>query len=90
MGVFFHFAFCTFYFLFSICRACLAAIRDTRAWTPMRKMALGVAAGKPASADLPYTDGVLVEDSQFDNAFPYLRTPIPGSPNGKNGESPNM
>ena len=47
-------------------------------------------AGKPASANLPYTDGVLVEDSQFDNAFPYLRTPIPGSPNGKNGESPNM
>jgi hypothetical protein len=37
-------------------------------------------AGKPASADLPYTDGVLIEDSQFDNAFPYLRTPIPGGP----------
>ena len=42
-------------------------------------------AGKPASAALPYTDGVLVEDSLFDNAFPYLRHPIPGSPNGKNG-----
>jgi hypothetical protein len=41
--------------------------------------------GKPASADLPYTDGVLVEDSQFDNAFPYLTTPLPGSPNGSNG-----
>ncbi len=37
-------------------------------------------ATKPASANLPYTDGVLVEDSQFDNAFPYLRTPIPGGP----------
>jgi Domain of unknown function (DUF4331) len=36
--------------------------------------------GKPTSANLPYTDGVLVEDSQFDNAFPYLRTPIPGGP----------
>jgi Domain of unknown function (DUF4331) len=46
-------------------------------------------AGKPASANLPYTDGVLVEDSQFDNAFPYLRHPIPGSPNGKNGEPAN-
>jgi hypothetical protein len=46
--------------------------------------------GKPASANLPYTDGVLVEDSQFDNAFPYLRTPIPGSPNGKNGEPANQ
>ncbi len=42
-------------------------------------------AGKPPSASLPYTDGVLVEDSQFDNAFPYLRTPLPGSPNGANG-----
>jgi hypothetical protein len=42
-------------------------------------------AGKPASADLPYTDGVLVEDSQFDNAFPFLNTPLPGSPNGANG-----
>ena len=42
-------------------------------------------AGKPASADLPYTDGVLVEDSQFDATFPYLTTPLPGSPNGANG-----
>lgn len=41
--------------------------------------------GKPASASLPYTDGALVEDSQFDNAFPYLTTPLPGSPNGENG-----
>lgn len=46
-------------------------------------------AGKPASADLPYTDGVLVEDSQFDNAFPYLTAPLPGSPNGSNGLPPN-
>ncbi len=46
-------------------------------------------AGKPASAALPYTDGVLVEDSQFDNAFPYLRTPLPGSPNGANGQPAN-
>ncbi len=30
-------------------------------------------------------DGVLVEDSQFDNAFPYLTTPLAGSPNGSNG-----
>jgi hypothetical protein len=46
--------------------------------------------GKPASANLPYTDGVLVDDSQFDNAFPYLRHPIPGSPNGNNGEPANQ
>jgi hypothetical protein len=45
--------------------------------------------GKPASADLPYTDGVLVNDSLFDAAFPYLRTPVPGSPNGANGIAPN-
>ena len=45
--------------------------------------------GKPASANLPYTDGVLVEDSQFDGAFPYLRTPLPGSPNGANGVPAN-
>jgi len=46
--------------------------------------------GKPASASLPYTDGVLVEDSQFDNHFPFLTTPIPGSPNGKNGIDANQ
>jgi len=45
--------------------------------------------GKPASASLPYTDGVLVEDSQFDDHFPFLMPPIPGSPNGKNGIDPN-
>ena len=45
--------------------------------------------GKPASASLPYTDGALVEDSQFDAAFPYLTTPLPGSPNGENGLPPN-
>jgi Domain of unknown function (DUF4331) len=28
----------------------------------------------------PLTDGASVDDSFFDNAFPYLKTPIPGSP----------
>ncbi len=45
--------------------------------------------GKPASANLPYTDGAIVTDAEFDNAFPYLRTPLPGSPNGANGLPPN-
>lgn len=53
------------------------------------RVAMGVllppGTGKPASASLPYTDGVLVEASQFDNAFPYLTTPLAGSPNGSNG-----
>jgi hypothetical protein len=30
---------------------------------------------------LPYTDGALQSAEQFDDAFPYLTTPIPGSPN---------
>ncbi len=47
-------------------------------------------AGKPASASLPYTDGVLVDATQFDFGFPFLRPPLPGSPNGANGQPPNM
>ena len=46
-------------------------------------------AGKPASASLPYTDGVLVEAVQFDDKFPFLMPPLPGSPNGKNGIDAN-
>lgn len=37
------------------------------------------------SGTLPYTDGVLQDQSQFDATFPYLRDPLPGSPNGPNG-----
>ena len=33
------------------------------------------------SNDLPYTDGAIVSASEFRNTFPYLNTPIPGSPN---------
>ena len=32
------------------------------------------------SRDLPFTDGALVDASMFDETFPYLRTPLPGSP----------
>jgi len=35
-----------------------------------------------ASGGLPFTDGAVVDASFFDAAFPYLKTPIPGSPNG--------
>ena len=41
------------------------------------------------SGQLPYTDGALVDASQFDMAFPYLKTPLPGSPNGLNGVPAN-
>ncbi|MFL6193716.1 MAG: DUF4331 domain-containing protein [Thermoanaerobaculia bacterium] len=37
------------------------------------------------SGTLPYTDGVLQDPSQFDSTFPYLKAPLPGSPNGANG-----
>ena len=39
--------------------------------------------GTPAQAptgNSAYTDGALVDDSFFDASFPYLRTPLPGSP----------
>jgi hypothetical protein len=39
--------------------------------------------GKPAQAPsggLDFTDGAIVNDSFFDNKFPYLKTPIAGSP----------
>ncbi len=32
------------------------------------------------AGQLPYTDGAYVDATHFDGAFPYLRTPIPGSP----------
>jgi hypothetical protein len=32
-----------------------------------------------------YTDGALQDVTQFDAGFPYLKTPIAGSPNGANG-----
>jgi hypothetical protein len=51
---------------------------------------LAPSAGKPSSATLPYTDGVLVESSQFDDVFPFLRPPLPGSPNGPNGIPANQ
>lgn len=37
------------------------------------------------SGNLPFTDGTLQDASQFDSTFPYLKDPLPGSPNGPNG-----
>lgn len=45
---------------------------------------LGLGVCDPASAPdglLPYTDGAVQNALQFDNAFPYLTTPLPGAPN---------
>ncbi|HYG61159.1 MAG TPA: DUF4331 domain-containing protein [Thermoanaerobaculia bacterium] len=41
------------------------------------------------SGNLPFTDGTLQDASQFDGFFPYLRAPLPGSPNGPNGVDEN-
>jgi Domain of unknown function (DUF4331) len=43
--------------------------------------AFGCNAADAPSGNLPFTDGALVNASFFDNAFPYLKTPLPGSPN---------
>jgi hypothetical protein len=47
--------------------------------------AVGCTAADAPSGTLPYTDGTLQDASQFDTTFPYLRAPLPGSPNGSNG-----
>jgi len=41
--------------------------------------------GSPSDApsgSLDFTDGAYVDSNAFGNAFPYLNTPIPGSPQG--------
>jgi hypothetical protein len=37
------------------------------------------------SGNLPFTDGTFKDASNFDSFFPYLTSPLPGSPNGPNG-----
>ncbi len=36
------------------------------------------------AGQLPYTDGAANNEGQFDTGFPYLKNPLPGSPNGQN------
>jgi hypothetical protein len=45
--------------------------------------------GDAPSGQLPYTDGALNDETQFDTTFPYIRSPLPGSPNGANNLPPN-
>ena len=37
------------------------------------------------SGDLDFTDGAFVQCTDFDTTFPYIKNPLPGSPNGPNG-----
>jgi hypothetical protein len=37
------------------------------------------------SGGLDFTDGAFVQCTDFDTSFPYIRNPLPGSPNGPNG-----
>ncbi len=46
--------------------------------------AFGCDSDDAPSGNLPFTDGTLQDASQFDSVFPYLRDPIPGSPNEVN------
>src|SRR5476649_2791786 len=41
---------------------------------------LGCAPADAPAGDLHFTDGAYLDDSYFTAAFPYLKTPIPGSP----------
>ncbi len=43
--------------------------------------AFSCTAADAPSGTLPFTDGTLQDASQFDSTFPYLRDPLPGSPN---------
>ncbi len=45
-----------------------------------RLISLGLFPGNAPSGKLDFTGGVLTDDSFFDDAFPYLTTPIAGSP----------
>jgi hypothetical protein len=45
------------------------------------KLSIGCQPSDAPVGDAPFTDGAFVNDAMFDNAFPYLKTPLPGSPN---------
>lgn len=48
------------------------------------RVVMGVLIADTAQApngQLAYTDGAFVDDTFFDTSFPYLKTPLPGSPN---------
>lgn len=52
------------------------------------RVAMGVLlpAEQAAAGQLPYTDGATLTAADFGQTFPYINAPLPGSPNGANGE----
>jgi hypothetical protein len=53
------------------------------------RVAMGVLlpADQAAAGQLPYTDGTSLAATDFGQTFPYVNPPLPGSPNGANGET---
>jgi hypothetical protein len=51
--------------------------------------AFGCGPADAPSGLLPFTDGAFVDASFFDSAFPYLKAPLPGSPNATPNALPN-
>jgi hypothetical protein len=47
--------------------------------------AFGCTPANAPSGAIRFTDGAYLDDSATDATFPYLKTPVPGSPNGVNG-----
>jgi Domain of unknown function (DUF4331) len=52
--------------------------------------AFGCAPADAPSGGIHFTDGAFIDDSYVDGAFPYLKNPLPGSPNGQNGQPADM
>jgi hypothetical protein len=46
--------------------------------------AFGCGPADAPSGTLPFTDGAFIDASYVDSTFPYLRSPLPGSPNSTN------
>ena len=45
------------------------------------KLSIGCVPGDAPSGDIDFTDGAYLDETFFDAGFPYLKMPIPGSPN---------
>lgn len=43
-------------------------------------LSIGCVPGDAAAGAIRFTDGAFLDETQFDSTFPYLRSPLPGSP----------